>query len=174
MLIDHAIRKRGQMKQQRARNVVRQITDNAQRRLLARRGQRAEVERERVACMQFEQIAELRLETPDQIAVEFDRVQRRVGRGEPLDQRLGERAEPWADFDHTLAALRPDHVDDRIDHAHVDQKILTETLARDMTLVPALLLSAGGHRRNAKERELLEEKELAPSAPASGNTVGAR
>ena len=105
--------------------------------------------------MQLQQVAEFRLETPDQIAVEFDGVQRRLGRRETFDQRFGERAETRPDLDHAFAALRPDDVDDRIDYAHVDQEVLTETLACDMTLVPALLLSAGGHRRNAKKENCL-------------------
>jgi len=85
--------------------------------------------------VQFEQIAELLFQTSDQVAVKLDGVQRRLGRRETLDQRFRQRAQSRPDFDHALAALRTDHVDNRIDDAQVDQKILSEALAREMALV---------------------------------------
>src|SRR5579864_8570900 len=85
--------------------------------------------------MHDESVAETLLQTPDEIAVQLDGVQRRLGRREPLDQRLGQRREPRPDFDHALAALRRDRIDDRIDHALIDEKVLPETLAREMALM---------------------------------------
>ena len=72
-------------------------------------------------------------------------MQRRLGRREPLDQRRGERGQSRPDFDHALAALRRDRIDDRIDHALIDEEVLPEALAREMALV------LGRHRKNRYE-----------------------
>ncbi|CAN0623360.1 protein of unknown function [Burkholderia multivorans] len=143
MLVDDHVGERHQVKQQRARDVVRQVADDAQRRRVARRGERAEVECERVARVQFEQRPEALLQPGDQVAVELDRVEGGFRRRQPFDQRLGQRAEARADLDHALPAHRPDRPDDRIDHALIDEEVLSEALAREM----ALMLSAVRHRQ---------------------------
>jgi hypothetical protein len=49
-----------------------------------------------------------------------------------LHQRLRERGQARANFDHGLPGLRVDGVHDGIDDAAIGQKVLTETFAGDV------------------------------------------
>ena len=53
-----------------------------------------------------------------------------VALAEALDQRLRQRGQAGADFDHALAAGRGDGMHDRIDDAAIGQKVLAEAFAR--------------------------------------------
>jgi len=119
---------RGDVKQQRRGNVVRQVPDDAQP-ATAHAGERREIELERVGFVQLECLrrppagAQLRGE----IAVDFDRIQRAGLADEPF----GERATAGPDLEQCLVGLRRDFAHDAIEHAAVMQEMLAEPLARE-------------------------------------------
>ncbi|KAG0163006.1 hypothetical protein DFQ30_000892 [Apophysomyces sp. BC1015] len=120
------------MEQQRARDVVRQIANHADRRALARRiGQRREVKCQCVTGVQYETAAETLLQPCDQISIELNCVQRIHA----LEQRHGQRAQARPDLHEPIRALRPDCVDDCVDYTGVDEEVLAEALAREVALM---------------------------------------
>ncbi len=116
----------GEMEEQRRRDVVGQVADQAQ--IAADAG---EVESQGItfvdghACRRV-----LLVQAGDQVAVDFDDVQMIEAR----QQRLGNCPEAGADFDDRVAALRIDGGDDGIDDAAVNQEILPESFAGDVAL----------------------------------------
>lgn len=116
------------MEKQRTGDVVRQVADDAQRGFVASicRNKRSKVEVERVARMHAYALTELARKACNQVAVEFDHMQM----PEPLRERRRQRTQPRPDLDHQVVGARRDRADDRVDHAHVDEKILTKTFAR--------------------------------------------
>ena len=73
---------------------------------------------------------ELRVRTQPrgQVAVEFDHREA----PQPLDQRLRQRRQAGADFDHGLARARVDGAHDGVDDGRVGQEVLAKALARDV------------------------------------------
>jgi hypothetical protein len=126
----HVIHQRGeghQVEQQRAGNVVGQVADDLQS---PRALQGAEVELQRIALVDRQPFGREALpQARDQVAVDLDHMQV----GQPFEQRFGERAQAWADFDHGVAVARRDGVDDLADDAVGHQEVLAKTAPRHMT-----------------------------------------
>ena len=66
-----------------------------------------------------------------QVTVELDHRQA----PEALHQRLGQCRQAGADFNHGLTGLRVDGIDNGLDDAAIGQKMLAETLARNVLAV---------------------------------------
>ena len=90
-----------------------------------RPGQRREVDGEHVG---FDDVEPGRLAPAGgQVAIELDLALSAADAGE---QRPGDRTESRTDLDQGLARLWVDSLDDRLDHALVDEEMLAEPLAR--------------------------------------------
>jgi hypothetical protein len=63
-----------------------------------------------------------------QVAVQFDDCEL----AQPLDQRLRERGQTGPDFNHGLARLRIDGLNDGLDDPAVAQEMLPKTFARNV------------------------------------------
>src|SRR5574340_1290083 len=114
--------KRHQMEQQRRGNVVGQVADDAQ--VVT---QAAEIELQGIAAVHAEALGgPASLQARDDVAVELDGMQVR----QALEQRASQRTEAGADLDDGFPRLRMDGVDDGVDGAVVDEKVLAEALAR--------------------------------------------
>src|SRR5574343_1724326 len=70
----------------------------------------------------------LLLQTGNQVAIDFDDVQVI----DTLQQRLGNRPQAGADFDHRIATLRIDGRDNGGNDAAIDQEVLAEAFAGDV------------------------------------------
>jgi hypothetical protein len=63
-----------------------------------------------------------------QIAVQFHHGERT----QSLHQRLGERTQAWANFDHVIAGLRMNPFNDLLDQTAINQKMLAKAFARNV------------------------------------------
>ncbi len=111
-----------QMKQQRRRDVVGQVADDAQR---ARPGREsAEVELQRIGFVDDQPLGmrHAARQRGRELAIDLDDVQAL----EPLAERNRQRAGAAADFDHRVARQRSNNVDDPADDGRVVQKMLAE------------------------------------------------
>ncbi len=137
VLVDHAIGELHEPEQQRRRDVVRQVADDAQR----SRGERRPVE---LQCVGFDQgqlvRRELLAQPGGEIAIDLDGGD--VARAP--DEFARQRGLPGADLDDRLVLARLDRIDDPLDHAPVMQEVLAEALARAVLQVRGV-----GHRRRA-------------------------
>gem|GEM_PF-5978259 len=120
-----------QVEDQRGRDVVGQVADDAQAgRLLA---EPAEVELQGVALVQVEVLApgELGLKDGDQVQVELDDIQL----GAAVEQPFGEGTLPGTDLHQSLTRLGVDRPQNAVDHAGVVQEVLAEAFARAVLVV---------------------------------------
>lgn len=116
-----------QMEDQRRRDVVGQVADNAQQAVIG--AQAGEVELERVGLMDLKAVfvtEELGAQHRDQIPVEFDRLQSACF----FQQLFGERAKAGADLHQMLVGLGVDGTQYAPNDAGVVQKVLAKALAR--------------------------------------------
>lgn len=125
-----------QVKNQRCRDVVRQVADHAQ---TARRGiQAVEVELQGVALVQAEvaPAGELLIEDRDQVLVQFHYVQL----GAAVEQALSQRTLARADFQYAVFGFGMDGAQDAVDNTGIVQEVLAKAFAR-------LVLVMLGHKR---------------------------
>ncbi len=108
--------------QQRRRDVVRQVADDAHAGRQAR-----EVEFERIGAMDGQRW-ELLLKARGEIAIDLDRLDH-AGGG---DERRGEHPFAGANLHEVIGLLRRDRVQDLLQHASLVQEVLAETLTRAM------------------------------------------
>ena len=66
-----------------------------------------------------------------EISVEFDHLHA----WQPLQQRIGQRAEARTDLDHDVVWLRVDRADDAMNNAVIDEEVLSEPFAGHMALM---------------------------------------
>ena len=102
VLVHHLRRAAEQVKQDRRRDVVRQVADHAQ--LLRRRGRPGRRSPPSARRPRSPSSRGLAAQPRGQVAVEFDHRQRAAA----LEQRAGQRAQARADLDQRLAGLRRD------------------------------------------------------------------
>ena len=120
-----------QVEDQRGRDVVGQVADDAQaRRLLA---ETAEVELQGIALIQVEVLTpgELGLQDGNQVEVELDDIQL----GAAVEQPFGERPLPGADLHQSFTGLGVDRPQNAVDHPRVVQEVLAEAFARAVLVI---------------------------------------
>lgn len=120
-----------QVKNQRRRDVVRQVTDHPQ--AVRRSVQAVEVELQCVALMQVEVAlaGELLVEDRDQILVQFHHVQL----GTAVKQAFSQRTLARADFQQVVFRLGANGAQDAVDNAGIVQEVLAEALARTVLVM---------------------------------------
>ena len=114
-----------QMEQDRCRNVVGQVADNAQRRAGAGY-QCFKIDLQHVGF--YDRQASFPTQALRQIPVQLNDSELT----EPFHQRLGQGAQARPDLHHRLTRPRSDKSDDFFNNAGVHQKVLTEAFARQM------------------------------------------
>ncbi len=115
---------RGQMKQDRCRDVVGKVADDAD--VCAKRGK---IELQHIALMDVQALRwETRTQTADDIAVDFDHVKT----GYMFEQRCSECARTRADLYDAVVAPGVNYGDDLTDDAAILQKVLAEPLSGSM------------------------------------------
>ena len=130
-----------QVKDQRGRDVVGQVADDAQAvRLCA---EATEVELQRVALVQIEVLApgEFALQDGDQVEVELDDIQMRAA----VEQSLGQCALAWADLHQSFTLLGMNRPQDAVNDASVVQEVLAKALACAVLII--------GHRGSRAQLE---------------------
>jgi hypothetical protein len=117
-------RRGGDVEQEGGGNIVREVAYDSKR-----RRQRRKVEAQGIGLVHRQAIDGVALtQALAQIPVEFDDVKV----PDALEQRGRQRPEAGADFDDVLAPVRIDCGNDALDDPRVDEKVLTESLSRDM------------------------------------------
>src|SRR5215472_9295193 len=122
------------MKEERRREVVRQISDEAQR-AATRVREVLEIDLERVALEQRETAigGELHFQACAQVAVDLDGIQRGERAGE---QAASQGAAAGADFDEVVPGARINHVHQPVDDGRVMEEVLAEALSRTLHGTP--------------------------------------
>ena len=122
VLVVDGVARLEKVEQDRRRDVVGQVADDAQ--LSPRRdgGQGREIDVEDVG---LDDVEPGRAAQPrGQVAIELDDRERAAA----LEQRTGQRTPARADLDEGLTASRIDRIDDPVEHRSVDQEVLAEPL----------------------------------------------
>ena len=115
-----------QVKEQRRRDVVRQVAADAKRRSAAVQGGEVDVEHVGLVDDEFAGPCRALPQQPGEVAVDLDDLEALAA----LEEGQGQRAAPRADLDDAFAGLRVDRRDDSREDARVMQEMLAEALAR--------------------------------------------
>ena len=124
---------RQQMKQQRRRNVVGKIADDAQRRTLAAQAHEVGVEHVFDVDSQVRLGARIGRQRARQITIDLDHIQDARRARSKLHVRA---PRPGPDLHDALAVRRRDGIDDAADDARIVQKMLTEALTNQHRQAP--------------------------------------
>ncbi len=157
--VHHVVDGLEQVEEQRRRNVVGQIAHDSQWSAALSREVR-EIERERIADVQAQRVAEPRGERRGEIAIDLHRIDA-AGRG---DEAIRDRAGAGADLDDAIARTHADRVDDPLSHTGIVQEVLPEPLADDRL-----------HEAwRSREARCVARRSAASRLPASARPVPAR
>ena len=122
MLVLDGVARLEEVEQDRRRDVVGQVADDAKLSTRRRGGQGREIDVEHVGLDHLE--TRRAAQPHGQVAIELDDGERLAA----LEQRTGQRAAARPDLDEGLSRPRVDRVDDPVDHRSVDEEVLPEPL----------------------------------------------